>query len=98
MNKTKFNVLQSPYLTEKSTVLKENSGVLVFRVRPDATKLDIRKAVESLFGTKVATVRTANFHGKKKRMGRYSGYRSDWKKAFVTLKPGEKTIEFFENN
>jgi large subunit ribosomal protein L23 len=45
----------------------------------------------------VAAVRTANFHGKKKRMGRYIGRRADWKKAFVTLKPGEKTIEFFEN-
>ena len=95
--KTRFNVLKSPYLTEKSTALKENSGVLVFKVRPDATKKDIRNAVESLFSTKVATVRTANFCGKKKRMGRYSGYRSDWKKAFVTLKPGEKPIEFFEN-
>lgn len=95
--KTRFNVLQSPYLTEKSTALKENTGVLVFRVRPDATKRDIRAAVESLFSTKVATVRTSNLYGKKKRMGRYSGRRPDWKKAFVTLKPGEKAIEFFEN-
>ena len=95
--KTKFNILKSPYLTEKSNLLKENSGVLVFKVRPDATKNDIRSAVESLFSTKVASVRTASFYGKKKRMGRYSGYRSDWKKAFVTLKPGEKPIEFFEN-
>lgn len=95
--KTRFNVLLSPYVTEKSTILKENTGVLVFKVRPDATKQDIKAAVESLFTTKVATVRTSNFRGKKKRMGRYSGRRSDWKKALVTLKPGEKPIEFFEN-
>ena len=94
--KTKFNVLESPHLTEKATLLKENTGVLVFRVRRDATKEEIRKAVESLFGTKVAGVRTAQFRGKKKRLGRFSGRRPDWKKAFVTLKPGEKTIDFFE--
>jgi large subunit ribosomal protein L23 len=97
MLKTKYNILESPYLTEKSTQLKETTGVLVFKVRPDATKHEIKAAVESLFSVKVATVRTANFHGKKKRMGRYTGRRPDWKKAFVTLKPGEKTIEFFEN-
>ncbi|HEY2930484.1 MAG TPA: 50S ribosomal protein L23 [Acidobacteriota bacterium] len=95
--KTKFNVLESPHMTEKATLLKENTGVLVFKVRRKATKDDIRSAVEKLFSVKVATVRTANFHGKKKRMGRYAGRRSDWKKAFVTLQPGEKTIEFFEN-
>ncbi|MBI3939978.1 MAG: 50S ribosomal protein L23 [Acidobacteria bacterium] len=95
--KTRFNVLLSPYVTEKSTTLKENTGVLVFKVRPDATKQEIKAAVESLFATKVAAVRTSNFRGKKKRMGRYSGRRSDWKKALVTLKPGEKPIEFFEN-
>ena len=94
--KTKFNVLESPHLTEKATLLKENTGVLVFRVRRDAAKEEIRKAVESLFGTKVAGVRTAQFRGKKKRLGRFSGRRPDWKKAFVTLKPGEKTIDFFE--
>ncbi|MBI4455717.1 MAG: 50S ribosomal protein L23 [Acidobacteria bacterium] len=95
--KTKFNVLESPHLTEKSTALKESTGVLVFRVRPDATKQDIKAAVESLFSVKVATVRTCNFYGKKKRMGRFTGRRPSWKKAFVTLKPGEKTIEFFES-
>jgi large subunit ribosomal protein L23 len=78
-------------------LLKEKTGVLVFTVRSDATKHDVKAAVESLFNVKVAAVRTANFHGKKKRMGRYTGRRADWKKAFVTLKPGEKTIEFFEN-
>lgn len=95
--KTRFSILESPYITEKSTISKEKTGVLVFKVRPDATKHDIKTAVERLFNVKVAAVRTANFHGKKRRMGRYSGRRPDWKKAFVTLRPGEKTIEFFEN-
>ena len=95
--KTKFNILVSPHLTEKSTALKESTGVLVFKVRRDATKQDVRTAVESLFNVKVATVRTAILYGKEKRMGRFTGRRPDWKKAFVTLKPGEKTIEFFEN-
>ncbi|MBI2821664.1 MAG: 50S ribosomal protein L23 [Acidobacteria bacterium] len=95
--KTRFNVLDVPHVTEKSTLLKEHSGVLVFKVRRDATKHDIKAAVESLFNTKVAVVRTANFAGKKKRMGRFSGRRPGWKKAFVILKPGEKGIEFFEN-
>lgn len=95
--KTKFNILESPHLTEKSTALKESTGVLVFKVRRDATKQDVKRAVESLFNVKVAGVRTAIFYGKEKRLGRFTGRRPDWKKAFVTLKPGEKTIEFFEN-
>jgi large subunit ribosomal protein L23 len=94
--KTRYNILESPHLTEKATVMKENTGVLVFKVRTDATKDDVKAAVEHLFGAKVAAVRTAQFRGKKKRLGRFSGRRSDWKKAFVTLKPGEKTIDFFE--
>ena len=62
----------------------------------DATKPEIKKAVETLFGVKVANVRVANVHGKVKRQGRYSGRRPDWKKAYVVLKPGEKMIEFFD--
>ena len=94
--KTKYNVLESPHLTEKATLMKENTGVLVFKVRTDATKRDVKAAVESLFATQVATVRTAQFRGKAKRLGRFTGRRSDWKKAFVTLKPGAKPIDFFE--
>ena len=62
----------------------------------DATKPEIKKAVETLFGVKVSDVRVANVHGKVKRQGRYSGKRPDWKKAYVVLKQGEKMIEFFE--
>ena len=56
----------------------------------------MRQAVEALFKVKVAAVRTENMHGKFKRVGRFAGRRSDWKKAYVTLKPGEKSIEYFE--
>ena len=61
-----------------------------------ANKVQVRKAVEALFKVKVASVRTENVHGKVKRQGRFEGKRPDWKKAYVTLKPGEKSIEYFE--
>jgi len=89
-------VLKAPVITEKSTLLKENRQTLAFKVLRDANKIEIRDAVENIFRVKVADVRTANFHGKKKRQGKYSGRRSDWKKAYVTLKKGEKMIEFSE--
>ena len=89
-------VLRSPVITEKSTLLKENQQTLAFKVLRDANKIEIRDAVENIFKVKVADVRTAIFHGKKKRQGKYSGRRSDWKKAYVTLKKGEKMIEFSE--
>ena len=89
-------VLKAPVITEKSTMLKENRQTLAFKVLRDANKIEIRDAVENIFKVKVAEVRTAIFHGKKKRQGKYSGRRSDWKKAYVTLKKGEKMIEFSE--
>jgi large subunit ribosomal protein L23 len=91
-----FDVIRRPLLTEKSTLLKESQHTLVFEVHRDATKPEIKKAVEALFDTKVAGVRVARVHGKVKRQGRYSGRRPDWKKAFVVLKKGEKMVEFFE--
>jgi large subunit ribosomal protein L23 len=91
-----FDVIRRPLLTEKSTLLKESQQTLVFEVHRDATKPEIKKAVETLFDTKVAGVRVARVHGKVKRQGRYSGRRPDWKKAFVVLKKGEKMVEFFE--
>jgi large subunit ribosomal protein L23 len=91
-----FDVIRRPLLTEKSTLLKESQHTLVFEVHRDATKPEIKKAVEALFDTKVADVRVARVHGKVKRQGRYSGRRPDWKKAFVVLKKGEKMVEFFE--
>ncbi len=91
-----FEVIQGPLITEKSTALKEAQRTLCFKVARSATKTEVRKAVEQLLGVKVASVRTAVVRGKLKRYGRFEGKRPDWKKAFVTLREGEKMIEFFE--
>jgi len=90
------DVLRRPLITEKSTILKETQRSLCFEVHRDATKPEIKKAVETLFGVKVQEVRVANVHGKMKRQGRYQGRRPDWKKAYVVLREGEKMVEFFE--
>ena len=94
--KNLYDVVRRPLITEKTTALKETQRSLCFEVHRDASKPEIRKAVETLFGVKVQDVRVANVHGKVKRQGRYVGRRPDWKKAYVVLKPGEKMIEFFE--
>jgi len=94
--KSIYEVIRRPLLTEKSTLLKEAQQTLVFEVHRDATKPEIKKAVEVLFDTKVADVRVARVHGKMKRQGRHAGRRPDWKKAFVVLKKGAKMVEFFE--
>jgi large subunit ribosomal protein L23 len=91
-----FEVLKLPVITEKSTYVKENLQTLTFKVARDANKKEIREAVEKVFKVKVASVRTATFHGKVRRQGRFSGRRPDWKKAYVTLKKGEKMVEFSE--
>ncbi len=90
------SVLKLPVITEKSTRVKEDLRTVAFKVLRDANKIEIKDAVERIFKVKVQSVRTANFHGKKRRQGRYTGRRPDWKKAYVTLKPGEKMIEFSE--
>ena len=90
------DVLRRPLITEKSTILKETQRSLCFEVHRDATKPEIKKAVETLFGVKVQDVRVATVHGKMKRQGRYQGRRPDWKKAYVVLREGEKMVEFFE--
>jgi large subunit ribosomal protein L23 len=94
--KNLHDVLRRPLITEKSTILKETQRSLCFEVHRDATKPEIKKAVETLFGVKVQDVRVANVHGKMKRQGRYQGRRPDWKKAYVVLRKGEKMVEFFE--
>jgi large subunit ribosomal protein L23 len=94
--KSVFDVLRRPLITEKTTLMKEANRTLAFEVRRDATKPEIKKAVETLFGVKVADVRVANVHGKMKRQGRYQGRRPDWKKAYVVLREGEKMVEFFD--
>jgi large subunit ribosomal protein L23 len=88
-------VLLAPMITEKGSTVGEKSNQVVFRVRPDASKPAIRELVEELFKVSVMKVRTINFMGKKRRRGRVVGKRPDWKKAYVTLKAGDK-IEFFE--
>jgi large subunit ribosomal protein L23 len=90
------DVIRRPLVTEKTTRAREASQVLVFEVARDATKIDIRRAVEALLGSKVAAVRTELMHGKFKRQGRFIGQRPDWKKAWVRLKAGEKVPEFME--
>jgi large subunit ribosomal protein L23 len=85
-----------PLVTEKSTLLKERHGVLCFEVAPQATKVDIRRAVEKLFGVRVASVRTVRLPGKQRRVGRFAGYKSERRKAYVRLAPGQKPVEYFE--
>ena len=89
-------VIRRPLVTEKTSLARETSETIVFEVAVGATKIDIRRAVEKLFGPKVASVRTEIMHGKFKRQGRFSGQRPDWKKAWVRLKAGEKVPEFTE--
>ena len=88
------DILIRPLITEKTTQLMEE-GKYVFVVAKSANKIEIAKAVKEVFGKKVVNVNTVNVLGKKKRMGRTSGKRPDYKKAIVKLAPGE-TIEFFE--
>jgi large subunit ribosomal protein L23 len=88
-------IIIAPLITEKGTVVGENANQVVFRVRPAASKDLIRQTVEEMFKVTVLKVRTSNFLGKERRRGRLVGRRSDWKKAYVTLKAGDK-IEFFE--
>lgn len=88
-------LIQGPLITEKSHLQKESGNKVTFKVVPTANKIEIRKAVEDIFKVKVLSVNTCRYEGKKKRLGRYEGKRSDWKKAIVTLAPGEK-IPFFE--
>ena len=90
------NVIKRPLITEKTTLAREASRTVVFEVAAGATKVDIKRAVEKLLGSKVETVRTSLSHGKFKRQGRFIGQRSDWKKAYVKLKEGEKIPEFLE--
>ncbi|MDG1582241.1 50S ribosomal protein L23 [Pseudomonas sp. GOM6] len=84
-----FKVLVGPHISEKASVLADGKSQFVFKVAVDATKLEIKKAVESLFSVKVDEVRTVNVQGKTKRTARGLGKRNDWKKAYVSLQPGQ---------
>ena len=90
------DVIRRPLVTEKTTIAREASTVVVFEVALGATKVDVKRAVEKLLGAKVQSVRTGIAHGKFKRQGRFVGQRSDWKKAWVRLRDGEKLPEVFE--
>ena len=94
---TIYQVIKRPIITEKGLTLKEQDRTLCFEVDESASKQQIREAVELLFKVKVQQVRTMIAPGKLRRRGKYSGYRSDWKKAYVTLRDGEKMIEYGEN-
>ena len=90
------DVIRRAIMTEKTTLLREGGQILAFEVALDATKVDIKRAIEHLLGSKVADVRTAVSHGKVKSQGRFVGQRPDWKKAYVRLKPGEQIPDFLE--
>ncbi|BCO09969.1 50S ribosomal protein L23 [Desulfolithobacter dissulfuricans] len=88
--KVLYDVIKSPCLTEKASLAQELHGKVVFKVHPEANKIEIKRAVEELFDVKVSSVRTARMRGKKKRVGIKSvGRTSDWKKAYITLSEGE---------
>jgi large subunit ribosomal protein L23 len=99
-----WSVIKGPVITEKALEMKDdvesygrtgnNTQLLTLRVAPEATKTEIKSAVEKIFGVKVDTVRTVNVAGKLKRVGRYQGRRSAWKKAYVRVAAGEKEIVF----
>ena len=88
-------IIRTPLITEKGTLVNEQANQVLFRVAPDANKVEIQKAVEQFFNVKVVKVRTLRVLGKTRRVGRSSGRRSDWKKAYVTLAEGQR-IDFFE--
>ena len=93
--KTAHDIIRRPIITEDSMARLANKAY-TFEVAAGSNKVEIKKAVEELFGVKVAKVNTISMKGKHRRMGRYEGYTSDWKKAVVTLTEASKTIEFFD--
>ena len=90
-----YHTIKRPLITEKTSIQKEVSNQHTFEVHRRANRIEIKRAVEKVFKVKVAGVRTIQVKGKKKRRGRIIGRRRDWKKAIVTLMPGER-IDFFE--
>jgi large subunit ribosomal protein L23 len=90
------DIIRRPLITEKTSILREDGRTIVFQVALDANKIEIKRAIEQLLGAKVASIRTTIAHGKVKRQGRFAGRRPDWKKAYVTLREGQKMPEFLE--
>jgi large subunit ribosomal protein L23 len=90
------DIIVRPIVTEKTADQKEATNTVCFQVARDANKIEVRRAVETLFGVKVLEVRVVSMRGKLRRYGRYSGHRPDWRKAYVRLAAGEKTVDFFD--
>jgi len=95
MSRDVYSVITAPLITEKVTLVGESGNQVVFRVQPDANKFAIKNAVETLFKVKVTKVRTIQYLGKERRVGKHHGRRPAWKKAYVTLAAGNR-IDFFE--
>ena len=92
---SQYEIIRRPLITEKTSIQKETANQLTFEVDRKANRIEIRRAIERIFNVRVATVRTMQVKGKVKQRGRIVGKRRDWKKAIVTLRPGER-IDFFE--
>jgi large subunit ribosomal protein L23 len=90
------DVIRRPLVTEKTSIQREDGRTIVFHVALAANRTEVKRAIEKLLGPKVESVRTSIAHGKIKRQGRFAGRRSDWKKAYVRLREGEKMPEFLE--
>ncbi|HWZ46119.1 MAG TPA: 50S ribosomal protein L23 [Candidatus Saccharimonadales bacterium] len=95
--KSAYQIIRRPVITEKGLNVKEAENTLVFEVAARATKTEVKEAVQKIFKVKVDAVRTATFVGKERRRGKFSGFRPDWKKAYVRLKSGEKMPEYAQN-
>ncbi|HEY7333685.1 MAG TPA: 50S ribosomal protein L23 [Bryobacteraceae bacterium] len=91
-----YNIVKKPIVTEKGVAKKDAERTLCFEVAAEANKTEIRNAIQTLFKVKVAAVRTSTTAGKLRRRGKFSGYRADWKKAYIKLKPGQKVPEYGE--
>ena len=91
-----YDVIRRPLITEKGHAKREAESTLCLEVHPQANKIQIKQAVETVFRVKVAEVRTSNYAGKLRRRGRFTGYASDWKKAYVRLQAGQKVPEYAE--
>jgi large subunit ribosomal protein L23 len=95
MKPDQHHILMRPVLTEKSTTLREGHNKVAFAVHPSANKIEVKAAVEKMLNVKVVDVNMMKVRGKIKRLGRFAGRKPNWKKAIVTLKPGEK-LDIFE--
>jgi large subunit ribosomal protein L23 len=94
---TLYQVIRRPLITEKGMGVKETQNTLVFEVDRKASKTEVKQAVETLFKVKVGGVRTSLVEGKERRRGKFTGYRPDWKKAYVRLKDGQKMPEYLNS-